>query len=67
MRGQNHIKDHSIFISRAKQSQKRVDFMTLKMKVSQPYKMLVTVTNLHNIPEDLYLKWSCVIFTTSHT
>ena len=44
--------DRTIFISRAKPSQKRVDFMTLKM-VSQPYKMSVTVTNLRNIPEDL--------------
>jgi hypothetical protein len=41
--------------------------MTLKMKVSLPYKMSVTVTNLHNIPEDLYLEWNCLIFTTLHT
>jgi len=35
----NVSQDRSIFVSRAKQSQERVDFMTLKMKVSQPYKM----------------------------
>jgi hypothetical protein len=62
----NVSQDRSIFVSRAKQSQERSDYMTLEMKVSQPYKMSVTMTNLHNIPEDLYLKWSCVTFTTSH-
>ena len=43
---------------------KRVDFMTLKMKVSQPYKMSVTVTSLRNTG---LFKMIVRVLTTCHT